>query len=114
MLKITKKVTSPKVSESDIQKSILQYLKLKKIFNYRQNSGAIKVDNRFLRSTSINGLPDIVCILEGIYIGLEVKTATGRLNKNQIETHRKIISAGGLVYVVRSLKDVQSIFEVKK
>jgi len=56
-------------------------------------------------------LPDIVCILEGTYIGLEVKTAVGRLNENQIETHRKIISAGGLVYVVRSLNDVKAIFE---
>ncbi len=114
MLKITKKVSKPKVSESSIQSTILQYLKIKKIFHYRQNTGNMKVENRFFRSTSINGLPDIVCVIEGLYIGLEVKTESGRLNENQIETHRKIIGAGGLVYVVRSLKDVQSIFEGKK
>lgn len=114
MLKITKKVTKPKVSESSIQSTILDYLKFKKIFHYRQNQAAVKTEKSFFRATSINGLPDIICIVQGLYIGLEVKTATGRLNENQIETHRKIISAGGLVYVVRSLKDVQSIFEGKK
>lgn len=113
MLKITKKVER-KVSEAAIQNTILQYLQIKKIFHYRQNQSAVKVDNRFLRSTSINGLPDIICIVDGIYIGLEVKTKTGRLNENQVNTHRRIIGAGGLVYVVRSLDDVKAIFEGKK
>lgn len=111
MLKITKKVTKVKVSESSIQNKIIQYLKLKKIFHYRQNQAAVKTEKTFFRATSINGLPDIICIVQGLYIGLEVKTEDGRLNENQIETHRKIIGAGGLVYVVRSLKDVQAIFE---
>lgn len=113
MLKITKKVER-KVSEADIQNTILQYLKIKKIFHYRQNQSAVKVDNRFLRSTSINGLPDIICIVNGIYIGLEVKTKIGRLNDNQVDTHRRIIGAGGLVYVVRSLDEVKTIFEDKR
>jgi len=114
MLKNHKKGLGIKVSESDIQKTILAYLKLKKVFHYRQNSSATKVDNRFIRSTSINGLPDIICILEGTYIGLEVKTDIGTLNANQIKTHREIISAGGLVYVVRSLNDVKAIFEKRQ
>ena len=113
MLKITKKVER-KVSEADIQNTILQYLKIKKIFHYRQNQSAVKVDNRFLRSTSINGLPDIICIVNGIYIGLEVKTKIGRLNDNQVDTHRCIIGAGGIVYVVRSLDEVKTIFEDKR
>lgn len=112
-------IVKRKISEKDIQKSIIEYLeilqKTKKIWFKRTNQGAFKTESGgYFKATSINGVPDIEVILEGIYIGLEVKTATGRLNKNQIETHRKIISAGGLVYVVRSLKDVQSIFEVKK
>ena len=111
MLKNHKKGLGIKVSESDIQNSILHYLKLTKIFHYRQNQAAIKTEKTFFRATSINGLPDIVCIVQGLYIGLEVKTATGRLNENQIKTHRDIIAAGGLVYVVRSLRDVQAIFD---
>jgi len=114
MLKNHKKGLGIKVSESDIQNTILRYLKLKKVFHYRQNSSAVKIDKRFIRSTSINGLPDIICILEGTYIGLEVKTDIGTLNANQIKTHREIIAAGGLVYVVRSLNDVKAIFEKRQ
>ena len=109
MLKI---VSKHKPTESEIQKAILGYLTIKRIFHYRQNQGTIKTDrDTYYKATSINGIPDIICIKDGIYIGLEVKTSTGKLNANQIETHKRIQAAGGLVFVVRSLDDVRKIFE---
>ena len=37
------------MKESEIQKQILDYLALKRIFHYRQNSGAFKRDDHFYR-----------------------------------------------------------------
>ena len=104
-----------KISEKHIQKAILDYLAYKKIFHYRQNSGAFKTESGgYMRTASVSGLPDIVAIKDGIYIGLEVKTATGRQSEEQREIQDRITAAGGLYLVVRSVDDVRKIFEVKK
>ena len=104
-----------KISEKHIQKAILDYLAFKKIFHYRQNSGAFKTESGgYMRTASVSGLPDIVAIKDGIYIGLEVKTATGRQSEEQREIQDRITAAGGLYLVVRSVDDVRKIFEVKK
>ena len=104
-----------KISEKHIQKAILDYLAFKKIFHYRQNSGAFKTESGgYMRTASVSGLPDIVAIKDGIYIGLEVKTATGIQSKEQREIQNRVTEAGGLYFVVRSVDDVKKIFEVKK
>ena len=104
-----------KISEKHIQKAILDYLAFKKIFHYRQNSGAFKTESGgYMRTASVSGLPDIVAIKDGLYIGLEVKTATGKQSKEQREIQNRITAAGGLYLVVRSLDDVRKIFEAEK
>ena len=67
-----------------------------------------------MRTASVSGLPDIVAIKDGIYIGLEVKTATGIQSKEQKAIQDRITVAGGLYFIVRSVDDVKKIFEVKK
>lgn len=104
-----------KISEKHTQKAILDYLKYKKIFHYRQNSGAFKTESGgYMRTASVSGLPDIVAIKDGLYIGLEVKTEIGRQSKEQREIQNRITAAGGLYLVVRSLDDVRKIFEAEK
>lgn len=100
-----------RATETQIQRAILDYLALKNIFHYRQNSGALKDGLRFFRCASINGLPDIVLIVKGRYIGIEVKSATGRLSKAQLETHRKIKEAGAEVYIIRSIDALKQLLE---
>jgi hypothetical protein len=51
------------------------------------------------------GGPDIVCVINGRYVGLEVKTPSGKMNDNQAEFSRNLMKAGGLYFVVRSLDD---------
>ena len=104
-----------KISEKHIQKAILDYLAYKKILHYRQNSGAFKTESGgYMRTASVSGLPDIVAIKDGLYIGLEVKTATGKQSKEQKAIQDRITVAGGLYFIVRSVDDVKKIFEVKK
>jgi hypothetical protein len=55
------------VKESEIQRQILSYLALKRIFHYRQNSGAFVFPEtgthkrRFFKA-GVLGAPDIVCV----------------------------------------------------
>jgi hypothetical protein len=61
--------------------------------------------------TSEKGLPDIAVIKDGMYIGLEVKTKTGRQRDTQKLAQSKIEKAGGKYFIVRSLDEVKEIFD---
>lgn len=54
------------------------------------------------------GMPDIVVILKGLFIGLECKALNGKVSEIQKARHDEIRNAGGLVYVVRSVEDAKS------
>lgn len=55
---------------------------------------------------TMKGLPDIIVIKDGKFIGLEVKTDTGRLSTDQVEFGRAANDAGVQYEVVRSIDDV--------
>ncbi len=52
------------------------------------------------------GLPDIVCVIppNGRFLGLEVKSANGKLRPAQKEFMESIRSCGGYYVVVRTLQ----------
>jgi len=61
--------------------------------------------------TSVQGLPDIICIKDGKFIGFEVKTKTGRQRGTQKEAQKKIEKVGGKYYLVRSVDEVIEILD---
>lgn len=72
----------------------------------RQNSGAAKVGNRFIRFGWV-GCPDILGqLIDGRFLGCEVKSATGRLRPEQSLFLARINQAGGLGFMARDLRDV--------
>ena len=87
---------------------------MKRIFHYRQNGGAFKAEKGFMRTASVNGLPDIVAIKDGIYIGIEVKAPKGKQSESQKAIQAEIEKAGGKYIVARALDDVKVIFEKGK
>ena len=89
-----------KTPEGKIQAKIIQYLKDNKIFHFRYNA----VSSAF-------GLPDIIVILEGKFIGLEVKTETGRATELQLRMQEAIRIAGGVYEFVTSVQDVEEILD---
>jgi hypothetical protein len=103
----------PKSTEKATQAAILQYLTLKGVFHYRQNSGAFKTDAGGFYAIGTKGAPDIICVVGGRYIGIEVKDAKGRLNENQIAFQKRLEAAGGLYLVAYSLDDVIPAGELK-
>jgi len=98
------------MKESEIQKSILEYLGYqKKIYFFRAGSGAIRTEQGGYFKTGKKGCPDIIVCKSGKFIGLEVKTEKGRQSENQKQAEQEIIKAGGEYYIVKSIDDVQKI-----
>jgi len=125
-------------TEAQIQSAIIGYLGTRRdLIFWRQNSGsftaaairavmgvlssvnigpvkhriiaAVKKSLGHYKCTSISGLPDITVVYKGQYIGLEVKTKTGRLTKDQKVLHPKMAKVGAKVFIVRSLDEVIEI-----
>lgn len=89
-----------KTPEGKIQAKIIQYLKEKKLFHFRYNA----VSSSF-------GLPDIIVVHHGKFIGLEVKTENGKATELQMRMQEAIRKAGGVYEFVTSVQDVEEILE---
>lgn len=94
-----------KVKESDIQKTIIRYLRAKKVFCWRNNTGVAFTDHgRY--SYGAKGSPDILALHDGTFYGIEVKRPGGVVSLAQKEFIEKINQAGGVGAVVYSVDDV--------
>lgn len=97
--------------EKEIQASILDYLKLKRIFCWRNNSGMqfLPSANGKMRAIRI-GLPGSADILgitnDGRFLAIEVKRPGGKARPEQQEFLDAISSRGGLAFVATSLDEV--------
>ena len=81
-----------------------------KLYWFRSASGAVQTaSGRFFKSGK-PGVPDISVIFNGQFIGLEIKTATGRQSPAQKKAQAEIESSGGKYYIIRSLADIKRIF----
>ena len=99
------KLTTPK--ERDVQKLILQWLRLQGAWCVRVNGGAVKTEGRFIRFTDTVGTPDILCCWFGRMVGIECKRKGGRASPDQLACIDAINRAGGLAFVADSLADVE-------
>ena len=103
------------MKESDIQNTICDYLELKGYMFWRQNTIPPTFQKngqmmfRRMPKHSRNGIPDIIMIVQGRFVGLEVKMPKGKQSASQVEFENDCKAAGGYYYVVRSLEDVINI-----
>lgn len=95
-------------TEKPTQKAIIDFLTLKKIFHWRQNSGAMKTKHGFYKFSSINGIPDIIAVVNGKFIGIEVKDIKGKQSQSQKDFQKKLEEAGG-TYILA--KDVDTVIQ---
>lgn len=111
------KNNSFKISEKEIQKTILEYLQWNNIFSWRNNSGYIftkyKGKTQMIKMGAV-GSPDIIGIYKGKFLGIEVKSATGTLRPEQKEFLDKINAEGGFAFVARNLDDVIKNLKLKE
>src|SRR5690349_12013588 len=99
--------------ESEVLRAICEYLALRKVFFFRSNNQPIfdpaRKVFRALPKYTMKGIPDIIAIKDGRFIGIEVKTDKGRQSPEQKEFEQLCSKHGGKYIVVRSIDDVQAI-----
>lgn len=102
-----------KILEKDIQLAICDYLSLKKYFFWRQNNGGIFERNtgnfRPMPKYSIKGVPDIIVLKDGQFIGLEVKRPKGIQSDSQKEFEKLCKNNGCQYHIVTSIDNVVSL-----
>ena len=85
--------------EKDIVNKIMKYLKtVPRCFAWKEHGG--------MYGTA--GIPDVIACVDGRFFAFEVKTDTGKTTALQDATIRKILSAGGRAFVVRSVDEVRT------
>ena len=99
------------MKETDIQISICDYLALKRYFFWRQNTIPVFSEGRFRRmpAYSKNGVPDIILVHKGRFIGLEVKIPKGKQSESQEMFQKELEDAGGQYHIVTSIDDVEAL-----
>ena len=107
-----------KVLEKDIQRSILQYLALRKVWHRRINSGGAMLNGHGGRGQFVrfgaSGMPDILARgSNGAVIWIEVKSPTGRQTEDQRKWQEDMERFGDVYILARSLDDVRALFEGK-
>lgn len=97
------------LSEGAIQGLILDWLKDVGLLHWRQNSGNVFAGNRRIKLGE-SGLPDIIVIAPpfGGVVGLEVKSARGKMRPDQVAFAAELTKNGGRYFVVRSLADAMN------
>lgn len=99
------------MKETDIQKAICDYLAYRKHLFWRNNNtpvyDAARQRFRAMPKYTMKGLPDIIVIKDGFFIGLEVKQPKGRQSPDQKEFQRLCKEAGGEYHLVKSIDDVR-------
>jgi hypothetical protein len=116
------KADSPQLSESQIQRAILDWLAAKGILAFRMNTGAIKSTykgkDRFMRFGT-PGMADVLVFEVAYYpfgpnhggfnkvMWLEVKTATGKQSELQKSFQAQVESHGHRYIICRSVEDVE-------
>jgi hypothetical protein len=100
------------VSEKFLQNQIIDYLNEATQGYFWQNDSfhvaGRKRHNRFRP----NGVPDILGLIDGMSIGIEVKSPKGKILQSQIEFSQRFRRSGGSYYVIRSMEDLTELCKV--
>ena len=74
------------------------------VLAWRNNTGALKDINGRLVRFGCKGSPDVLVIAAGRFIGIELKTRTGRQHPDQVTWQRACEAAGGVYVLARDVE----------
>lgn len=99
--------------ESELQEDVNNFLNKTGYFYWRQNSGKLFIEGRWVHFTSKSGLPDNAVYYKNtsFYFGLELKMKYGKLTKHQQETLPEMTQKKILYFICESVYDVYKSIE---
>lgn len=103
--------------EVEIQREICDWLSKEGFFFWRSNNVPVyarsndgKMRFRSLPKYTPKGIPDIMVIHKGLFIGIEVKSEGSKLSEDQKKFATNLLMNGGAYNVSYSLESVKSLF----
>lgn len=87
--------------ETHIQRAIQKEMKKRGAFVFKVHGS----------ETMMAGLPDLISCYRGYFLGIEVKTETGKVSPRQRFVMRNIMGAQGVVIVARNVADVSNALD---
>lgn len=100
------------IKESQIQKQVLDYLRLRKIFCFKlNNTGVYKKATGSYIPSGIIGLPDIIAFIRNEVVFLEIKTEKGKLSDGQKAFQAQCEKNRIEYHVIRCLEDAMRLVE---
>lgn len=101
---------APFSSEQEVQKAIIDYLQYHRVFCWKQNNtGVYKHSTGRYIPSGKKGLPDIVAVVGGKFVGIECKRKGGVQTESQKLFQTQLERAGGLYILARSIEDVECL-----
>lgn len=106
-------------TETQLVKACLQFLALRKITAWRNNSGGAKLAGHGGRGQFVRfghkGSSDILGVLapHGRLLACEVKKPGGKLTEHQKQFLDCVRAAGGLALVVRDVRELQAALDAE-
>jgi hypothetical protein len=103
-------------AEQQVQSAILEWLAAKRIWAIRMQTGAIKLDKRFIKF-GVAGCADILAfypVYDGrgfLPIWIEVKSNVGRQSELQRSFELDVIQRGHRYLLAKSVDDVEKFFK---
>lgn len=93
---------------NDLVRACLQLLARARCIAWRNNTGAVKLEGRYVRF-GVKGMPDILGALPGgKLIAVECKTGAGRLTREQAAVLDNLKAIGACALLVRDLRDLEA------
>lgn len=94
--------------EADLQEDVNNFLDKTGYFYWRQNSGKMFKDGRWIHFASKSGLPDNTVFYKNssFYFGLELKLKHGRLTDHQKKTLPEMVQKKVLFFICENVMDV--------
>ena len=101
------------MKESDIQKAIMDYLRLNGYFCNKFHTTGIYVRKRDTYMKNPNkGCPDILAFKKGFTnLAVECKSDKGVQSDEQLEWGKRFEESGGIYILARSLDDVEKVLK---
>lgn len=115
---MAKEIKAKEKKESDILREIGEELEKKGIFFWRANNipvfgvnNAGKKTFRSLPRFSIKGVPDLICVIRGKFVGIEVKRPGEKLSTEQVEFGNKVMRNKGMYFMMNTPDDVKDMIK---
>lgn len=105
------------MKESELLRTVLDYLSLHRIVHTRLNSGGMPMRGRnktYWVRMAPNGWADILCLVNGVALAIECKVNGNEQSQAQVFFQRDWERAGGHYCLARSLEDVEKALKFKR